>query len=108
VANRVLIIHGESDHLGTDGSVSDNCSTFTGGTSKSSTPAKWEGVAFLCDQANQQRDVVGTSSTDGVNVVLLKSPGNGAMHKYFFTYTDYSINSDYTVFYNALNSFRMN
>ena len=108
--NRVLVIDGENDHLTLDGSASDNCSTFT----KDSSPtqlgaaAKWEGVSFLCDQNNQERDVIGTSSTDGVNTVILKDQSTGVNHKFFFTYTDYSTDPDYTVFYNALNSLRMN
>ncbi|HXR49713.1 MAG TPA: hypothetical protein VN778_01655 [Verrucomicrobiae bacterium] len=109
--NRVLIVEGENDHLMINGSISDNCSNYTDQFSSANplaAPAKWQGVAFLCDQANQERDVIGTSSTDGINTVILKSQSAGASHKFLFTYTDYSVNPDYTVFLNVLNSLRMN
>ena len=47
-------------------------------------------------------------STDGVNVVILHSQNGPQTHKFFFTYTDYSNNPDYTIFYNALQSLKMN
>jgi len=108
--NRALIVEGETDHVALNGSASDNCATFTKNLSASQVgvPAKWQGVSFLCDQANQQRDVIGTSSTDGVNTVILLDQGTGVKHKFFFTYTDYATNPDYTIFYNALGSFLMN
>jgi hypothetical protein len=109
--NRVLIVHGESDHISVEGSVSDNCSTYTRGVSAApgqiGAPAKWQGVSFLCDQTNQSRDVIGTSSLDGVNTVFVRSPHDGVNHKFLFTYTDYAINPDYTVFNNVLSSFKM-
>jgi hypothetical protein len=108
--NRVLIVRAEGDSVSQDGSVSDNCAGYTNGAPSQGnlgTPAKWQGVAFLCDTANQQRDVIGTSSTDGVSTVVLKSPGTGVVHKLLFSYTDYAINPDYTVFYDAIRSFHM-
>ena len=102
--NRVLAVTGEVDHITITGSISDNCSTFTA----AGTIAKWEGIKFLCDQYNQERDVIGTSSADGINTVILKSQQTDKSHKFFFTYTDHSINPDYTVFTNALDSFEMN
>jgi hypothetical protein len=110
--NRVLIVRGENDHVTVDGNASDNCAQYTNGAVVNSgvigTPAKWQNVNFLCDEANRQRDVLGTSSTDGVNTVLLRTQSNGVNHKFFFTYTDYKISPDYTVFYNALSSLKMN
>jgi hypothetical protein len=109
--NRVLIVQGEIDHLTLVGQASDNCSTFTKNPplpSQNGAPAKWQGVSFLCDQRNLERDVIGTSSADGVNTVILENQDTGVKHKFFFTYTDYSTNPDYTVFYNTLNSFHMN
>jgi hypothetical protein len=110
--NRVLIVRGEVDHLTVEGNASDNCSQYTNGATVTAgqvgTPAKWQGVNFLCDEANQQRDVLGTSSLDGINTVLLKNQSNGTTHKFFFTYTDYKINPDYSVFYNVLSSLKMN
>jgi hypothetical protein len=109
--NRVLIVRGEISHLTVDGNASDNCSQYTNGATATAgqvgTPAKWQGVNFLCDKANQQRDVLGTSSLDGINTVSLKNQSNGTTHKFFFTYTDYKINPDYSIFYNVLNSLNM-
>ena len=108
--NRILIIDGEVDHVTLNGTASDNCSKFTKGaaTIQEGAPAKWQGIDFICDQSNTERDVIGTSSTDGVNTVILLNQSTGIKHKFFFTYTDYSLNPDYTIFYNALNSFLMN
>ncbi len=109
--NRVLIVEGQVDHLQPSGTASDNCSVFTKSVTAApnqvGVPAKWQDVSFLCDQYNKQRDVVGTSSTDGVNTVILKQPSTGASHQFFFTYTNHSTNPDYTPFYNALNSLRL-
>jgi hypothetical protein len=109
--NRVLVVQAENTQLELDGTASANCSTFTKNpalANSTGAPAEWNGVSFLCDQVNQQRDVIGTSSSEGVNTVTLKDPTSGTMHKFFFTYTDESINPDYTLFYDALESFRLN
>jgi hypothetical protein len=108
--NRALIVEGQVDHLQVSGSVSDNCVTFTsglGGSSQTGTPAKWQDINFLCDRFNTARDVIGTSSTDGINTVILKNQSTGTNHKFFFTHTDHSLNPDYTTFYNALQSLKM-
>lgn len=109
--NRALIVAGENDHLTLQGSVSDNCSNFTRGTStipnEPGAPAKWQGVTFLCDQRNLERNVTGTSSTDGINTVILKT-SQGVSHKFLFVYSNQSTNPDYTVFYDVLQSLRMN
>jgi hypothetical protein len=108
--NRVLIVKGEADQLALNGTASDNCSSFTKNPTIPNTvaaPAEWNGVNFLCDQGNKERDVIGTSSTDGINTVILKNMTTGVNHKFFFMYTDEAINPDYTVFYNALESFRV-
>lgn len=108
--NRVLVVTGDGPNLSLGGTVSDNCLTFTqnniGPTTSLGTPARWQGVSFWCDQHNTQRDVVGTSSSEAVNTVTLTSDSGKGTHKYFFTYTNHAINADYTVFYNALNSFK--
>jgi len=109
--NRVLIVRGEGENLVQEGAASDNCAKYTrGGTTaqnQSGAAAKWQDVEFLCDQNNKQRDVIGTSSLDGVNTVILKSPTSGT-HKYFFTYSNYNAaNPDYGPFYDALKTFRM-
>jgi hypothetical protein len=109
--NKVVIVDPGVDRVSTKGGVSDNCSTYTKNVSQVNNqvgaPARWQGVDFLCDQANQERDVIGTSSTDGVNTLILQSPSKGTKHKFFFTYTNHSTNPDYTVFYNVLSSFTM-
>jgi len=109
--NRVLIVAGDNDRLSLDGAASDNCLDFTKASSAGQyqlgAPARWQGISFLCDQDNTQRDVVGTSSADGINTVYLKSQSDHQTHAFFFTFTDYSINPDYSVFYNALDSLRM-
>ena len=105
--NRVLIVEGSEGSLTVNGSASDNCAQYTDSQEKASgIPAKWQGVNFLCDNGSTERDVIGTSSTDGINTVILRS-GQGVAHKFFFTYTDHTTNPDYTVFYNFLNSFKM-
>ena len=109
--NRALIVSGEGDHLGLTGQASDNCEKFTAPTSSAQSgfgvPAKWQNVDFLCNRVTTTRDVIGTSSTDGVNTVVLKSP-TGVTHKFFFTYSDNQLSPDYSAFYNALATFSMN
>lgn len=111
-SNRALIVTGEVDHVNLIGAASDNCSTFTkpavAGHGATGVPAKWQNVDFICDQNNQARDVIGTSSSDGVNTVILRNQSTGASHKFFFTYTNHASNPDYTLFYNAIQSLHMN
>lgn len=107
--NRVLPVESNGTTLTLTTDVSDNCTTFTGLPSndqKNSVLAKWQGISFLCDTGNYLRDVVGTSSTDGVNSVQLTSATTG-IHKFFFTYTDNSASPDYSVFMDALKSFHL-
>ncbi len=108
--NRILIVEAQVDRLQLSGSVSDNCADFTKavtGAPGQGTLAKWHGVSFLCDTSNQQPNVIGTSSADGVNIVRLKLPTTGISHSFFFTYISHSINPDYSVFYNALQSLQL-
>ena len=110
--NRELAVQGEVDHIVPEGDASDNCSTYTKGTAITNgefgVPAKWQGVSFLCDQSNTERDVIGTSSTDGVNTVILKT-SQGVSHKFFFSYENQNFATpDYSAFYDALRSFKMN
>lgn len=108
--NRALIVEGQGTHLELKGEASDNCAEFTKGVS--ATPnqigarAKWQGVDFLCDQANTTRDVIGTSSPDGINVVVLRT-STGVPHKYLFSYTNHGVSPDYSLFLNAVQSFQM-
>jgi hypothetical protein len=55
--------------------------------------------------ANYERDVVGTSSPQEINTVTVTGPSTGT-HKYFFVYTDNSAEPDYTIFTDALQSFK--
>lgn len=105
--NRVLPVQANGNQL-VPTTVSDNCSTFTGNKvpGPPSTPAKWEGVNFLCDLGNYERDVVGTSSTNGINVVKLVGPTTGA-HNLFFAYTDNGPTPDFTIFTSVLQTFRL-
>jgi hypothetical protein len=110
--NRVLDVDGSQlTQLTLDGQASDNCTQYTINSSAQvnnqfGAPARWQGINFLCDQNNDERDVIGTTSTDGINTVILKNTYGGS-HKFFFTYTNHDLNPDYTVFYSALQSFRM-
>jgi hypothetical protein len=105
--NRVLPVQAAGDHV-VPTSVSDTCADFTGDKVPGSerTPAKWENVNFLCDLANYERDVVGTSSAQGVNLVKLTGATTGR-HNFFFTYTDNGPTPNFTIFTDALQSFRL-
>lgn len=92
------------------GQVSDNCSAYTTGATTGRTSvgqlAKWQGIEFLCDMANPQRNVVGTGSKDGLNTVKVSDQG-GLQHRYFLTYTENNGKPDYSIFIAAINSFRL-
>ncbi|MGD0284448.1 MAG: hypothetical protein ABSB12_02555 [Candidatus Saccharimonadales bacterium] len=96
------------------GVMSDDCITFVGPTkinaqSAMSLPnqvAKWQGINFICDLSNYDRNAVGTSSPQGINTVTLTGPTTG-QHSFFFLYTDHNITPDYSIFANALASFRV-
>ncbi len=95
------------------GDVSENCATFTQGgtldTDKaihlSPTTARWQGVDFICNLPNVVENQVGTASHDGINQVTVTGSAKGA-HKYFFLYTDHSIQPDYSILIDALSSFQ--
>lgn len=105
--NRVLPVEASGNGVAPN-TVSDNCANFTGNKvpGPPSTPAKWAGIDFLCDLANYARNVTGTSSPGAINVVTLTGPKSG-QHKLFFTYTDNSAEPNYQIFYDALQSFRL-
>jgi hypothetical protein len=108
--NRLLPVRANGAQLSLLNTASDNCASFTkapaGPAGPNGTLAKWNGVPFLCDLNNYERDVIGTSSLEGINTVALTGETSGS-HKFFFAYTDYTLNPDYTVFYNALDSFQV-
>ncbi|HVS58715.1 MAG TPA: hypothetical protein VHD60_03175, partial [Candidatus Saccharimonadales bacterium] len=103
--NRLLPVDPVSGKLN-PGTVSDNCTTFTGQNKlpANDVQAKWSGVSFICDMRNYERDVVGTGSVDGVNIVHLTGPTAGA-HTFFFTYTDNTDQPDYSIFTDSVSSF---
>ena len=106
--NRVIAAQANGTGISVTSDVSDNCTSFTGVTPDSThsyTQAKWEGVPFLCETGNYSRDVVGTSSPDGLNTINITGPVSG-LHHYFLVYTDNSESPDYSFFTNALKSFQ--
>lgn len=110
--NRLLVVASRGSSLSVKGQASANCTSFTPSAAplpgQLGVPATWQGVAFLCDQRNQPRIVTGTGSNDGINTVSLNSPSKGTTHHFFFTYVNYnSADPNYSVFYNALSSFRL-
>lgn len=109
--NRMQVVESGGDRLNIVADVSDNCNKYTKGIvpapNQHGVPAKWQGIEFLCDQSATERDVIGTSSADGINTVILTSPSKGTKHKFFFTFTNHTINPDYSPFIDALRSLRM-
>lgn len=107
--NKALTVSARSDTLDHD-SVSENCVNYTELSKKDVrtglAPAKWQNIDFLCDVGNPQRPLVGAVSADGMNYVKLTGPTVGE-HKLFIVYGDYSINPNYTTFYDILNTLHM-
>ena len=105
--NRELYVQANGSAITVLGDVSDNCTTFTGTATAThgSTPAKWQGIDFLCDSGNYERDVVGVASPDGLNRLILS--GTSGNHHFFFTYIDNSASPDYSIFTNALKSLKL-
>jgi hypothetical protein len=108
--NRLLPVQASNDQLETIGPVSDNCTDFTTPTAQSSTTgtvaAKWDGVNFICDVANYERDVVAIGSTEGVNAVTMTGPSAGS-HNVLLVYTDNSADADYSIFTSIVESFQI-
>jgi hypothetical protein len=106
--NRMLPVEAQGTKITLLNTVSDNCTSFTDGKNEAtgSTSAKWSGVNFMCDTGNTLRNVTGTGSTEGINVVTLK--GSHGSRPLFFVYTDNSSSPDYRIFTEMLSSFRLN
>ncbi len=108
--NRMLPVRADGSGVVATDSVSDNCVNFTDkNTANPATglaPARWSGLSFLCDTANYERNLVGTTSPDGINSVTVGGPTKGT-HKFFFVYTDHSAQADYTVLTDILASFKV-
>lgn len=108
--NRLLVVQPEANGLVAVGGVSDNCSEFnsagrTASTGSSTTPARWQNVAFTCDSANYLRNVVGTGSAQGVNSVRLG--GSSGQHELFMTYNDADATPKFEIFTAAVESIRL-
>jgi hypothetical protein len=110
--NRLVPVMAQNNTLSV-GDTSDNCSTFTGGGSLNAqqavnlkpAPAKWQKVDFICDLPRPIDNEVGTGSTDGINTVKVTGPSKGT-HQYFFLFTDHNIQPNYSIFLDALRSFK--
>ncbi len=107
--NRLLVVQPSGSRMSPAGTVSDNCTNFTDKATESaatgSAPAKWNGVNFICDMANYERDVVAIGSSAGVNTVM-PSSASGA-HPVLLVYTDNSIDPDYSVLMSIVQSFTL-
>jgi hypothetical protein len=105
--NRVLALEPFENKVTAPGSVSENCREFTTGKPApgfQGVVAKWQNIEFVCDVTNVERSVVGTSSKGGINSVTVTSL-SGETHKFLFVYTDNAITQNFSLLYNALNSF---
>ena len=112
--NRLLPVQVQGNTI-QPGTVSDDCRSFTGGSisgaqqaqSLPNTPAKWQGISFLCDLSNYNRNAVGTGSVgSALNTITLSGPTSGK-HSFLLVYTDHNVNPDYNIFYEMLQSFRL-
>jgi hypothetical protein len=111
--NRLLPVAPANNSL-TLGAMSDDCSSFAGSSAINSNqteslpnvPAKWSGVNFICNLSNQNDNIVGTGSPAGLNKVVLTGKTKG-QHSFFFAYIDHTKQPDYSVFTDALTSFRI-
>lgn len=107
--NRVVAVEAQGSQIAIPGEVSENCRDFTksaGRVTAQGTPAKWEGIDFFCDLNNYQRNVVGISTTSGVNALELSNPA-GTKRKIFLNYNDTSLDPRYDTFLQSLRSLRL-
>ena len=110
--NRLLPVKAEGQKL-IYGEISENCASYTGGGTfdnskaihKEETPAKWQGVDFICNLPRVVDNETGTGSTDGLNTVFVTGP-KGGRHRYFFVYTDRNVQPKGGVLLDAIDSFR--
>ncbi len=106
--NRLQPVQVNTDQLQPLGSVSDNCTTFTTPTTQSAQTgtieAKWNGIDFLCDTGNYERDVVAIGADTAT--ITLTGPKTGS-HKILLVYTDDSAQPDYTIFSSIIQSFQI-
>ncbi len=106
--NALLPVQVNGNQLEATGSVSENCTDFTTPTPQSAVTgtvtAKWDGVNFICDTANYERDVVAIGSAQGA--ITLDGPNTG-QHAILLVYTDNSGSADYTIFESIVESFHL-
>lgn len=110
--NRLMPVEANSNML-IPGDMSANCSTFTqGGTMNAieaqrlkETPAKWQGIDFICNLPQVVNNEIGTGSKDGVNAVVVEGATKGK-HTYFFLFTDHSVQPNYSIFREIIRSFK--
>jgi hypothetical protein len=111
--NRVLAVQPQGNGIGHD-TVSDNCMNFLPPNTLAQpqvqaskvAEAKWQNVEFYCDVGNYERNVTGTSSPAGINMLSLSGSTAGS-HQLFFTFTNNNITPQYTVLYGILDSFTL-
>lgn len=106
--NRLLPVVVDENKVIVAGSVSDNCTAFTGSqganrpSSVKSLVAKWQGVTFNCDMANYARNVVGVGTPESGTTVRV--PGASGERAFVFVYIDHNISPDYQILEKALAS----
>lgn len=111
--NRLLPVTPRGDKM-VVGDISDNCATFTGGgtmdaskaTQLSPALAKWQGVDFMCNLPNVVDNQVGISAVGPINTIALTGAQKGA-HKFFMVYTDHTVQPDYMIATNIIESFQV-
>jgi hypothetical protein len=108
--NRLLPVQVAGNKLETVGTVSDNCVNFTNKSTENAAtgtaPAKWDGVSFICDMGNYERDVVAVGSAAGVNSVILNGPMTGS-HAVLLVYTNDGINPTFSNLTSIVQSFQV-
>jgi hypothetical protein len=106
--NRLLPVQASDEGVEAIGDISANCTTFTDEKAtinpQGVAPSKWAGISFLCDMANTQRNVIGTSAAESRNNVTIT--GSKGIHRYTFVYTDHGARPSENVFLDIIKSFK--
>ncbi|MGH7142188.1 MAG: hypothetical protein ACREF5_01795 [Candidatus Saccharimonadales bacterium] len=108
--NHLLPVQAVDNHINVIGNASDNCTNFTPAAtedvSAGTAAAEWDGVSFICDMANYERDVVAIGSAEGVNDITLVG-SSGDQRQVLLVYTDNNTNPDYSIFSSIVESFHL-